>query len=66
MAVEELLDLARVGVLAAANDHVLDPAGHIAVVVDPHHGQVACVHPAVGVDCLGGLLRVLAAAEHHE
>ncbi len=65
MGVEELLDLARVDVLPPAPDHhVLDPADDVAVAVLAHRGQVAGVHPAVGVDGLGGLLRVLPVAQH--
>ena len=63
--VEELLDLARVDVLAAADHHVLDPADDVAVAVLAHLGEVAGVHPAVGVDRLGGLLRLVPVAEHH-
>ena len=63
--VEELLDLARVDVLAAADDHVLDPAGDVDVAVAVHHPEVAGVHPAGPVDRLGGLLRLVPVAEHH-
>ena len=65
MGVEELLDLARVDVLPAADDHVLDPAGDVDVAVGVHHRQVAGVHPAGRVDRLGGLLRLVPVAEHH-
>src|SRR6478735_1635544 len=63
--VEELLDLAWVDVLPTADDHVLDPADDVAVAVLAHLGEVAGVHPAVGVDGLGGLLGVVPVAEHH-
>jgi hypothetical protein len=63
--VEELLDLARVDVLPAADHHVLDAADDVAVAVVAHHGQVAGVHPAVGVDRLGGALGVVPVAQHH-
>src|SRR6516225_1472507 len=63
--VEELLDLPRVDVLPAPDDHVLDPAGDVDVPVGVHHGQVAGVHPAGGVDRLGGLVRLVPVAEHH-
>jgi hypothetical protein len=52
--VEELLDLARVDVLAAADHHVLDPPDDVDVAVVVHHREVAGVHPPVGVDRLGG------------
>ena len=63
--VEELLDLPRVHVLAAADDHVLDAADDVEVAVGVHHREVAGVHPAVGVDRLGGALGVVPVAEHH-
>ena len=56
--VEEFLDLPRVHVLAAADDHVLDPADDIQVAVGVHDGEIAGVHPARRVDGLGGLLRL--------
>src|SRR5512136_1997194 len=61
---EELLDLPRVDVLAAADDHVLDPAGDLAVTVLVHYRQVAGVKPAVGVYRLGSLLRHLVITLH--
>src|ERR1700712_1218142 len=63
--VEELLDLARVHVLPAADDHVLDAAGDVDVALVVHHAEVAGVHPAGAVDHLGGLLRLLPVAQHH-
>src|SRR3712207_7186432 len=53
----ELLDLARVHVLPAADDHVLDPADDVEVAGVVHDGEVAGVHPAGGVEDLRGLLR---------
>jgi hypothetical protein len=48
--VEELLDLARVDVLAAADHHVLDPADDVAVAVLAHLGQVAvCIQPSASI-----------------
>ena len=54
--VEHLLDLARVDVEAAADDHLLLAVDdeEIAVVVDP--GQIAGVKPPVGIDRLCGRL----------
>ena len=63
--VEELLDLPRVHVLAAADHHVLDPPDDVHVAVVGHHGEVAGVHPAVGVDGLGRALGVVPVAPHH-
>src|SRR2546421_8419665 len=62
--VEELLDLARVDVLASANDHVLDPADDVDVAVLVHGGQVAGVHPAPAVHGLRRPFRLLLVAEH--
>ena len=63
MAVEELLHLARVDVLAPADHHVLDPAGDLHVAVVAHHREVAGVHPPVD-EHLRRLLRLLPVAEH--
>ena len=64
VAVEVLLDLARSDVLAAADDHVLHAADDIHVPVLVHHGKIARVHPAGGVDGLGGFLRLVPVAAH--
>src|SRR6185437_4957639 len=56
MAVEELLDLARVDVLAAPDHHVLDPADDVQVPGLVHDRQVAGVHPPGRVDRVRGLL----------
>jgi hypothetical protein len=48
--VQELLDLARVDVLAAADDHVLDAPDDVDVALVVHRREVAGVHPAGGVD----------------
>ena len=55
MAVEELLDLARIEVLAAADHHVLDAADDVAIALVIDHGEIAGMHPAVGVEHVGGL-----------
>ncbi len=59
------LDLGRVGVEAADDEHVLLAVGdpHVAGVV--HDPDVAGVEPAVGVDGLGRGLGVLEVARHH-
>ena len=46
MGIEEFLDLARIDVLAAADDHVFDPADDVAVAVLVHDRKVAGMHPA--------------------
>ena len=53
--VDELLDLLRVDVLAAADDHVLQPAGDAVVALGRPKREVAGVKPAVGVDSLSRL-----------
>ena len=65
MAIEEFLDLARIEVLAAADHHVLDAADDVAIALGVDHGEVAGVHPAVGVEHVGGLLRLVPIAQHH-
>src|SRR5205085_5916813 len=45
MAIEELLDLARIKIFAAANDHVLDAADNVAVALVIDGREVAGVHP---------------------
>src|ERR1700730_10461407 len=52
MAVEKLLNLTRIDVLAAANDHVLDPSDDVEVSLVVHCREVAGVHPAPSVDSL--------------
>src|SRR5579883_219269 len=46
MAVQELLDLAGIDVLAAADDHVLQPADDVDVAFGIHRREVAGMHPA--------------------
>src|SRR4029079_7186385 len=65
MAQQVLLDLARVDVLAAADQHVLDAADDVRVAVGVDRREVAAVHPAGGVDRLARALVVLPVAAHH-
>ena len=65
MAVEVFLDLARIDVFAAADDHVLDAADDVAVAVGIEGGQIAGVHPAGAVQRLGRALRIIPIAQHH-
>ncbi len=62
---QEILELARIDVLAAPDDHVLDAADDVAVAVVGHRGEVAGVHPAIGVDRRGGLLGFVPVPLHH-
>ena len=48
--VEEVLDLLRVDILAAADDHILDAAGDLVVAVRQAARKVARVEPALAVD----------------
>ena len=66
MRVQEVLDLARVDVLAAANDGVLGAALEAEVAVGVHDGEVAGVQPAFGVDGLGGGRGIVVVALHHQ
>src|SRR5262249_36940752 len=65
MSIKKLLDLARIHVLAAADDHVLDAPGDVHVALIVHHGEIARVHPAGRVDRFRGRLFVVPIAEHH-
>src|SRR5215210_5923610 len=65
VAVEELLDLARIEVLAAADDHVLDAPDDPQVALLVHHRKVARVHPARAVEHLVRLLGLVPVPEHH-
>ncbi len=52
--VDEVLDLLRVDILAAADNHIFDPPGDAVVAVAPPPREVAGVQPAVRVDGGGG------------
>src|SRR4029079_9012373 len=64
MAVEEFLDLARIEVFAAADHHVLDAADDVAIAFRIDDGDVAGVHPALGVEHIGGLFCFVPIAQH--
>src|SRR5579872_4788329 len=65
MTIEEFLDLSWIKVFAAADHHVLDAADNVAIALVIDRGEVAGMHPAVAVEHLGGLLRLVPIAEHH-
>src|SRR5690242_13173557 len=65
MAVEKLLDLARIHILAAADDHVLDAADDVAVALRVDDGEIAAVHPARRIDGLARALGLVPVAAHH-
>src|SRR6201996_3381416 len=60
---DDVLDLDRVHVLAAGDDHVLDPVDHVDVAALVHPAAVAGVHPA-RPDGFGGGPGLLPVAEH--
>ena len=60
------LDLGRVGVEAADDEHVLLAVGDVDVAVGVHHGDVAGVEPSLGIDRLGRLLRLVEVAGGHD
>src|SRR4051795_2632581 len=62
---QELLDLARVDVLSAADEHVLDAPDDLHVALVVHRREVARVHPAVVVDRLARGALVVPVAQHH-
>src|SRR3984893_7010343 len=64
MAIEEFLDLARIEVLAAADHHVLDAAGDVAIALGVDHGDIAGVHPAAGIEYVGGFFFFVPIAQH--
>src|SRR5260370_21681507 len=64
MTIEKLLDLARVKVLAAADHHVLDAADDVAITLRVDHGDVAGMHPAIGVEHVGGFFSLIPIAQH--
>src|SRR5436190_13251376 len=66
VAVEELFDLARIDVLAAADHHVLDPADDVAIALRVDRCEVAGVHPAGRVNRLAGPLLIPPIAEHDQ
>ena len=65
VAQQQVLDLGRVRVEAADDEHVLDPADDAQVAVGVEGAEVAGVQPAVGVDRGRGRLRVVEVAAHH-
>jgi hypothetical protein len=62
-AVDHLLDLARIDVLATRNDHVVHPAAEVVEALGIPAEQVACIEPAV-FDLLLRLHRVVPVAQH--
>ena len=66
VAEQELLDLARIDVLAAADQHVLHAADDVAVALGVDRREVAAVHPAGRVDRLARALGLVPVAAHHQ
>src|SRR5581483_3973646 len=65
MAEEELLDLAWIDILAAADHHVLDAPDDVEVTVLIHGGEVAGMHPSGAVDRLRRALGIVPISLHH-
>ena len=61
----DVLDLGRVAVEPAHDEHVLDAVGDAQVAALVHHADVAGVQPAVGVDRFGGGGWIIEVAFHH-
>src|SRR5436190_22919109 len=64
MPVEKFLDLARIDVLAAADDHVFGAAHDAAVTFCVDGREVTAVHPAGGIDRLTGPRLVVPVPAH--
>ena len=62
---EHGLDLGRIDVLAARDEHVLDAVGDVVEAVGVAPGEVARVQPAVAVMAARGRLRVVEVAGRH-
>src|ERR1700688_1808851 len=64
MGVENILDLAGIDILAAADDHVLAPALNAAISVLVETPQIAGVKPAFGIDCRSRRFRIVEIVLH--
>jgi len=64
MGVENVLDLAGIDILAAADDHVLAPALNAAISVLVETPQIAGVKPAFGIDCRSRRFRIVEIVFH--
>ena len=65
MTEQQVLDLGRVGVEPADDEHVLDAADDAEVAVGVEHAEVAGVQVAVGVERGRGGVGVVEVAAHH-
>src|ERR1700733_3709559 len=65
MRVQDLLDLSRVDVLAAADDHLLEPALDPVVPALVRRAEIAGVQPARGVDRRTGGSGIVEIPRHH-
>src|ERR1700761_9198437 len=64
MTVEEFLDLTRIEIFAASDHHVLDAADDVAIALIVDDAEIAGMHPAIRVEHVGGLFRLVPIAEH--
>src|SRR5579864_2869755 len=65
MSKEELLDLARIDILPAANDHVFDTADDVAIPVVGNGCEISGMHPSCRVNDLGLSIRLPPVPVHH-
>ena len=65
MADQKFLDLARVDVFAAADEHVLEAADDAAIALLVDGREIARMHPARGIDRLGRAFAIFPVAAHH-
>ena len=61
---QQLFELARIDVFAAADDHVLQAALYRAIAARVHRAEIAGMQPAVAIDRGGGRLGHFEVAEH--
>src|SRR5258705_9029048 len=64
--IENVLDLAGIDILAAADDHVLAPASNAAISVLVETPQIAGVKPAFGIDCRSRRFGIVEIVFHDE
>src|SRR5713101_207700 len=64
MTIEEFLDFPGIEILAATDHHVLDAADDVAIALGIDDGDVAGVHPPLGVEHVGGLFPLIPIAQH--
>ena len=66
MANQELFNLAREDIFAAAYHHVFEAANDVDIALRVHGRKVARMQPAITINGVGGLLRHVVIARHHQ